>query len=1283
MKWIWFLAILGSPGAAMAASEVIQAFEGDGLGDWSVEGMAFGDAPVPGEMAGLNGKLTGFSGKSLVCSAHGGDEATGSLTSPPLKVKADYLAFTIAGGKHPGKTAVQMLVGDKVVLEETGNNDLMCRRIVWNVKSWRGKEVRLRILDNETGSWGVIAADHFVFDNYSNPIMPPQLGEKGVAGLVPFAGLPGSSIPQGTMGRVVANHANQDVTSPTALAFDEQGVLYVAETHRFRHGIEDNRNHLYWLLDDIASRTVEDRAAMFKKWSDKVSEKYLTEVSERVLRLDKQGDDGSFSESGVFAAEFNGALEGTMAGVFPYRGMVYVANIPSILGLVDKDGDGKADDRVVIEDGFGVRVSFSGHDLNGFELGPDGRIYGTVGDRGFNVGTREGVHYEYPNQGAVFRFDPDGSNFEVIHTGLRNPKEIAFDEYGNAFSVDNNSDQGDAARLVYVVEGADSGWRMGHQIMHSFHRQIGLEQHPPNFWMAEEMWKPANDKQPASLLPPVDNITSGPSGLAYHPGTGFLEEEVGRFLICDYRGSESSSGIQSFAVKPSGAGMKLVDSRRFMWGVCATDVTYSWDGRVFVSDFVTGWRSHEDGRVIELSAGEAYQADAARDTAKLIREGFDQRESKELVGLLKHPDMRVRTRAHLALVGKADGLDSLKEVATNGEGLERLHAIWGLGVIARRGNMALPKVDDDDFGPVPGGRQREQAQNVLVDLLKDGDPEIRAQAVKVLGDSGIVGDKINFSGLLADVSARVRMFAAISAAKTSAVGSLPFIWKMLEANSDADPYLRHAGAYALAELANPVTLTGLTTHEDKSVRLAAVVALGRKHDASVAGFLRDEDPEVMREAVRVIHDNRIEDSRSVLAELLDQPRYDDFTEMIWRRLIHSAYRVGGEANAKRLVDAAMNPKVPAPVRREALRLLGDWKKPFVVDTSTGTFDPLPERDGSALAGSVGGRVDDLLRIDGSLLEDAVSMLAKTATDLSKVDPALLKAKVSDLSLPGGARAGLLDLWAKRSGNSGKATLMELAASESDEVAFAAIGWLQKQKAPEASELLVKETESAEAARAQKAWGLLQAMEGEKVALRFAKAVDGLIASSGKGAAAIEILEGARSRPEDIVKAAVERYDAAVSKSEDPLFASYPSLLGGNAEKGARLFESHPAAQCMRCHRADGTNAADLAGPELSTVGKRLPRLKLLESLVMPGAEVASGYGVVAVTLKDGTSEGGTLVEKQSEFVELDVAGEKKRIPRDKIETISEPVSAMPPMGALLKPDELRDLVEWLSRRKGK
>ena len=72
----------------------------------------------------------------------------------------------------------------------------------------------------------------------------------------------------------------------------------------------------------------------------------------------------------------------------------------------------------------------------------------------------------------------DGSDLEVVHTGLRNPKEVAFDRYGNLFSVDNNADMDDEARVVDIVEGAHSGWQRGHQAFQKFTNLIyGTSRH--------------------------------------------------------------------------------------------------------------------------------------------------------------------------------------------------------------------------------------------------------------------------------------------------------------------------------------------------------------------------------------------------------------------------------------------------------------------------------------------------------------------------------------------------------------------------------------------------------------------------------------------------------------------------------------------------------------------------------------------------------------------------------------------------------------------------------------
>ena len=69
---------------------------------------------------------------------------------------------------------------------------------------------------------------------------------------------------------------------------------------------------------------------------------------------------------------------------------------------------------------------------------------------------------------------------------------------------------------------------------------------------------------------------------------------------------------------------------------------------------------------------------------ELFRKGFDKINANGLRNLLSHPDMRVRQAAQFQLVAKAD-TKSLGGIARQGKGLARLHAVWGLGQLARGG----------------------------------------------------------------------------------------------------------------------------------------------------------------------------------------------------------------------------------------------------------------------------------------------------------------------------------------------------------------------------------------------------------------------------------------------------------------------------------------------------------------------------------------------------------------------------------------------------------------------
>ncbi|MCE9561580.1 MAG: GH32 C-terminal domain-containing protein [Planctomycetes bacterium] len=149
------------------AEILIADFEGDTYPEgWKTTGTAFGKGPargtLPNQMA-----VSGFLGKGLVNSFTDGDASTGTLTSPAFQIDRKYLNFLIGGGKHSGKTCVNLIVGGKAVRSATGPNDKPggSERLdwrSWDVAEFEGKGAIIEIVDDEKGGWGHINADHFV-----------------------------------------------------------------------------------------------------------------------------------------------------------------------------------------------------------------------------------------------------------------------------------------------------------------------------------------------------------------------------------------------------------------------------------------------------------------------------------------------------------------------------------------------------------------------------------------------------------------------------------------------------------------------------------------------------------------------------------------------------------------------------------------------------------------------------------------------------------------------------------------------------------------------------------------------------------------------------------------------------------------------------------------------------------------------------------------------------------------------------------------------------------------
>ncbi|MEX2188861.1 MAG: PVC-type heme-binding CxxCH protein [Pirellulales bacterium] len=1069
-------------------------------------------------------------------------------------------------------------------------------------------------------------------------------GQRAIKSFLPARGL-----------KVELYAAEPHVANVVAFTFDERGRMYTAETFRQNQntGAEDNRSHPEWLDDDLAAQSIEDRLAYLKKHRPDLSS--YTREQDRIRLVEDTDGDGRADRATVFADGFNDVLDGTGAGVLVRGQDVFYTCIPHLWRLRDTDGDGRADERTALHRGYGVRYAFRGHDMHGLIVGPDGKLYYSIGDRGFNVETPIG-RLAQPDRGAVFRCNLDGSELEVVHLGLRNPQELAFDEFGNLFTGDNNSDSGDRARWVQIVDGGDSGWRMYFQY---------LGDRGP--WNREKLWYPQHEGQAAYIVPPIINITDGPAGVAYYPGTGLSDEYRGRFLLCDFRGSSGQSGVHSFRLKPKGASFELIDHERFLWSILATDVAFGPDCGVYVSDWVEGWVGPGKGRVYRVVDPERYASDEARQVRQLLAEGFARRPTEELVALLSHGDMRVRQESQFALADRG-AVEPFVNIATSSKHpVARLHAIWGLGQISRQRAT--------DSRPKPLG-----VLDTILRLAADADAEVRAQVAHVLSYRPYPPAVQPLVAMLADESPRVRMFAALALGRQEH-RAVDAIFEMLDRNDDADPYVRHAAVVALSavrgdEVASRAK-TFTATQTNPAVRMGVVLALRRQRSPVVTQFLADPLPRIADEAARAIHDDAgIDEAWPALAEALDRLALSDPTT---RRALNANYRLGGEENARRVAAYAARSDAPEHLRVEALQMLANWEKPSPKDRVTGMWRPLKPRSAEVAVAALRPVLGSVIGAKGNVGREAAR--AATALGIREIGSALV-AIFDDPRQAVAARAEALAALAQlRDPHTDDATQRGLD-SDSPVLRAAALGVLAATRPDAAPPKLSAAMEQGSIAERQAAVSAAASLKTVQADNLIATALDRLIAGSAPPETHLDILEAAQRRATEPLRAKLAEFESQRDTGE--IAAGYvESMYGGDAERGRRLFFEGSSTSCVRCHRSGGVGG--LVGPDLTAVAKDVKhdRRYLLESIVAPNKAIAEGFQTTNLALADGQVTAGIVKSEAGGVITLITPeGKLLTIDADEVDQRRNGPSAMPDdLIKHLSKSQLRDLVEYLSTLK--
>lgn len=1163
--------------------------------------------------------------------------------------------------------------------------------------------------------------------------------------------------------------AEPQLSNSVAFSLDGQGRVYLAQSDRWAISVFDITTHTNWLLEDMSFRSVADRSAFLQR-EFATNLAFLTKDSEILRRIEDRDGDGRADHHENVAEGFNSVADGTAAGVLATGSQVYFANIPNLWRFPAPDSAHlspvqKPAPEHLVAHGFGVHIGVSGHDLHGLIRGPDGRIYFSFGDRGVCLTNREGIEIRLPDTGGVLRCEPDGRHLEIFCFGLRNPQELAFDDEGNLWTVDNDTAGADPCRVLYLVQGGDYGWRTSYQHTEGFQP-----------WVSEEMWKGGHD----GILPLAGTVSQGPSGLAFYPGTGFGDRLSGKFLHCDFPG-----GIWEFSVKPKGAGFELGTKEKFLWNCWPTDVDFGPDGAAYVLDWVSGWGQTPRGRIYKITPQSSLDPAAEnvrKEVQVLLAQGMIRRKTPELLVLLGHADRRVRLEAQWELASRGPAsLKGLANVSVRSRNLlQRRHALWGLSQILR----SLPK--DHSQSEV-----RSSVRDVL-GLLKDRDGRVAAEAARTLAAAGEVLDWKQGSPLFLNPDPVLRRIAAQALVEMQGTPSSQADLTQvrlaaalsLGTGHEQESYLRHFGrqllvSAALQERQQDSILNSVSENPSPDARWIALLAQRRLAEllvmtpnwsaaqsnrlvqlsSRIVQFLQDSDSRLVEEAGRAIHDVPIVSGLPALAGFITKV---DCPPGLHSRVIDACFRLGTQQHAQMLASFAVREDVPDSSRVLAIQALADWGSPGALDRVNGLWRPLlvakrsnevspspstqstgnPMLDRVAQSARNLGRAAEIpvfpsdlgrtvsyeegrtitrnpasvrrafLRVAGDLMnpfqlsESGIPVGTRESLPVqiaTAVAAAKLQAKEASTPLyekfsktntaPTLRRAILRTLGELRSAQAAEAVKMAL--SDSDpQLRATALPWLDRIDGEDSVEVLMrllpaagKTFSGSDLRLAQAALAVLARSPSVAADAPVLSQLESLRAGTAPPALVLDIISAAELRGRSNTTLAERVAQVRASSTVGDLLSRRGFALdGGDPQRGKEVFFRQVAVQCLRCHQI-GTDGGNV-GPDLSTVGQRLTRELILESILQPNARIAVGYETAVVISRSGDNWVGIVQQDTAEVLTLRVTeGETGKsstvsLKKSEISHRERGPSAMPEgLADLLTPFELRDLVEYLASLK--
>jgi putative membrane-bound dehydrogenase-like protein len=271
---------------------------------------------------------------------------------------------------------------DERTWSHSGFHKLLEKGILWAVGEKEAEKLDFLELPKHQYSEALIP-------NYEKRNPAPKLQKP----LSPEASMMLTQVPVGFEIELFASEPN--IINPIAMSWDEKGRLWVIETVDYPNTVRNSEG----VGDD------------------------------RIKICEDTDNDGIADKFTIFADNLN--LPTSL--VFS-NGGILVAQAPDILFLKDTDGDDKADIRNSIMTGWGT---FDTHAVvSNLKYGFDNKIWATVGYSGFE-GEVNGVPTKFKQ--GIIRFNPDGSDLELVSKTSNNTWGLGFSENFDVFASTANN----------------------------------------------------------------------------------------------------------------------------------------------------------------------------------------------------------------------------------------------------------------------------------------------------------------------------------------------------------------------------------------------------------------------------------------------------------------------------------------------------------------------------------------------------------------------------------------------------------------------------------------------------------------------------------------------------------------------------------------------------------------------------------------------------------------------------------------------------------------------------